>query len=186
MQIARAYGQKPPTRKRTRLGFGMLAALVMSLFGAKNPTRHGAPAPSLEPRAARLEDIERGAISADRYALVTSLWADYAVPSCRVATVWATSAQSGNRGASFSPTLRLSMKTPVRAPAAAAHAATWIAREKLDLEAANDADIAARYVSVEPGASPVVRIFRAARFRPRRAQFSVDKFSAGQGLRLAA
>lgn len=182
MKIAPAYGQKPPKKKRSRLGLGVLAALIMSLFGARNATRHGAPAPALEPRAARAEDVERGAIAAVQYALVTSLWADYAVPSCRVATVYAAT----TKGATFAPVMRLSMKSPVRTPAAAVHAATWVAREMINLEAANDADIAARYVSLEPGTSPTVRIFRAARIKPRRAQFSAEKFAGGSGLRLAA
>lgn len=183
MKIAPAYGQKPPKKKkRSRLGLGVLAALVVSLFGAKNATRHGAPEPSLEPRAARAEDVERGAIAPVQYALVTSLWADYAVPSCRVATIWA----SSTTGAAFAPVMRLSMKSPVRTPAAAVHAATWVAREKINLEAANDADIAARYVSMEPGAAPTVRLFRHARIKPRRAQFSAQKFAVGAGLRMAA
>lgn len=184
MQIARAYGQKPPKKKRHRFSLAVLAALVMSFFAAKNATRHGAPAPSLEARAARSEDVDRELIGADRYALVTSLWGEYAVPSCVVGTVWAT-----GKGASFSATMRLSMKTPLRAPralAAAPHAAAWVAREHLDLQAANDADVAARHVSVEPGGAPVVRIFRAARIKPRRTQFSATQFASQSGLRLAA
>jgi len=176
-----SYSQRvrPPVRKPKLAwaGLGVFAALFMSLLFTRNPTRHGAQTPVLEPRAAGPADLAREGIAADRYALVASLWGDYAVPSCRVGAVWG----DNPAGASLSATLRVSMKSPLRAPAAAARATTWIAREQLDLAAANDADVAARYVRVEPGAEPVVRIFRATRFKPRRAQFDL-----GAGLRLAA
>ncbi len=164
-------------RRAVLSGLGLVAAIVMATLFTRNPTRHGDPAPTLTPRAARAEDIARDVIAPDRLALVTSLWGDYAVPSCIVATVWGSNAA----GASFSPTLRLSMKSPLRAPAAAARAATWIARDMLDLAAANDSDPVAREVSVEPGAEPVVRIFRARKFKAGRAPFRL-----GSGLRLAA
>jgi hypothetical protein len=177
MTISRAYGQKPAKKKRAGLGLRMLAALVMSLLFTRHATRHGEAEPVLEPRAARLEDLDRNDIGADRYALVASLWADYAVPSCRVATVWGNSAA----GASFSPTLRLSMKASVRAPVVPSNACAWVAPASLDLTAANDA--VAREVSMVPGAAPVVRI---GRFRKHRAAFSAGAFAAGGGLRLAA
>ncbi|MDZ4778114.1 MAG: hypothetical protein SGJ23_15135 [Alphaproteobacteria bacterium] len=159
-----------------------MAALVMTLLFTRHATRHGAPEPQLETTGARAEVLAREGISPVHYALVNSLWGDYAVPTCRVATVWG----DGRKGAVFSATMRLTMKSPVRTPAAALHAATWVAREKIELEAANDADIAARFVSVEPGTAPVVRIFRAARFKPRTAQFTASAFAAQSGLRLAA
>lgn len=177
MTMTRPYGSKPTPKKRAGLGLRMLAALAMSLLFTRHATRHGANEPVLEPRPARLEDIDRHDIGADRYALVTSLWADYAVPSCRVATVWGQSAA----GASFSPTLRLSMRARVTAPAVPAHACAWVAPAALDLAAANDA--VAREVSMEPGAAAVVRI---GRFRKKRTAFSAGAFAAGGGLRLAA
>lgn len=169
---------RPPVRRPRRAwaGIGVLAALVMSTLFTRNPTRHGEYTPVLEPRAAGADDLAREGIAADRYALVASLWGDYAVPSCRVAAVW------GDAGASFSPTLRLSMRSPLRAPAAAAHAPTWVARDKLELVAANDAaEAAPRDVLVEPGSAPVVRVYSGAWFKPRRAQLNF-----GPGLRLAA
>lgn len=164
-------------RKAVLSGVGLLAAIVMATLFTRNPTRHGDPAPTLEPRSARAEDLARDVIAPARLALVSSLWGDYAVSSCIVTTIWGNNAS----GASFSPTLHLSMKSPLRAPAAAARATTWVARDMLDLAAANDADAAARQVSVEPGAAPVVRIFRARKFKEARAPFRL-----GSGLRLAA
>ena len=164
-------------RRAVLSGFGLVAALVMATLFTRNPTRHGDPAPTLTPRAARAEDLAREDIAPVRLALVTSLWGDYAVSSCIVTTVWGNNAS----GASFSPTLRLSMKSPLRAPAAVGRAMTWVARDRLDLAAANDTDAVAREVSVEPGAAPVVRIFRARKFREARAPFRL-----GSGLRLAA
>ncbi|MBL8557298.1 MAG: hypothetical protein JNM47_01140 [Hyphomonadaceae bacterium] len=178
----------PPARRRPRkiktawAGLGVLTALVMSLLFTRHATRHGAPEPQLETAGARADVLEREGIAPVRYALVNSLWGDYAVPTCRVATVWG----DGRKGATFSSTMRLTMRSPVRTPAAAVHAATWVAREKIELAAANDADIAARFVSVEPGAAPVVRIFRSARFKPRQAQFTANAFAAQSALRLAA
>jgi hypothetical protein len=165
-------------RRAVLSGLGLVAAIVMATLFARNPTRHGAPAPVLEPRAARAEDLAREDISPVRLALVSSLWGDYAVSSCIVATVWGT----GGVGASFSPTLRMSMKSPLRAPAAAARATTWLARDMLDLAAANDGDAIAREVSVEPGAAAVVRVFRARRFKAN----ARAPFRLGSGLRLAA
>jgi hypothetical protein len=183
----------PPAHRRPRkiktawAGFGVLTALVMSLLFTRHATRHGAPEPQLETTDARAEVLAREGIAPVRYALVNSLWGDYAVPTCRVAAVWG----EGRKGAEFSATMRLTVRAPIRTPAAAVHAATWVAREKIELAAANDADVAARYVSVEPGAAPVVRIFRAARFKHRpaernAAQQTAMAFAAQTGLRLAA
>ncbi|MBT9444735.1 MAG: hypothetical protein IV086_03440 [Hyphomonadaceae bacterium] len=164
-------------RRAVLSGFGLVAVIIMSTLFTRNPTRHGDPAPTLTPRAARAEDLARDAVAPVRLARVSSLWGDYAVSSCLVATVWA----GNTTGASFLPTLRLSMKSPLRAPAAAARATTWIARDRLDLIAANDAEAGVREVSVEPGAEPVVRIFRARKFKANRTPFRL-----GSGLRLAA
>lgn len=165
-------------RKTVLSGLGIVAAIVMATLFTRNPTRHGAPAPVLEPRAARTDDLVREDIAPLHLARVSSLWGDYAVSSCIVATVWG----AGGVGASFSPTMRLSMKSPLRAPAAAARAPTWIHRDRLELAAANDADPVAREVRVEPGAAAVVRVFRARRFKAK----ARAPFRLGSGLRLAA
>jgi hypothetical protein len=159
-------------------GLGVVAAIVMATLFTRNPTRHGAPTPVLEPRAARAEDLAREDIAPFHLARVSSLWGDYAVSSCIVATVWG----NGGVGASFLPTLRLSMKSPLRAPAATARATTWIHRDRLELAAANDMDAVAREVRVEPGAAAVVRVFRARRFKAN----TRAPFRLGSGLRLAA
>jgi len=182
MKKSSVGGRRPRKNKTAWAGFGVLTALVMSLLFTRHATRHGAPAPQIEATQARADVLEREGIAPVRFALVNSLWGDYAVPTCRVAAVWG----EGRKGAVFSATMRLTMKSPVRTPASAVHAATWSAREIIELEAANDADIAARYVSVEPGAAPVVRVFRAARFKKRQAQFAATAFAAQSGLRLAA
>jgi hypothetical protein len=57
------------------------------------------------------------------------------------------------------------MRAPLRAAAVPARSATWMTREKLDLAAANDADVASRYVAMEPGVAPVVRVLKIANFR---------------------
>lgn len=182
MRKAHLASRRPRKVKTAWAGLGVLTALVMSMLFARHATRHGAPEAQAETTGARAEVLEREGIAPVQYALVTSLWGDYAVPTCRVATVWG----EGRPGAVFSSTMRLTVRAPIRTPAAAVHAATWVAREKIELAAANDADIAARFVSVEPGAAPVVRIFRAASIKPRSAQFTAAAFAAQSGLRLAA
>lgn len=187
MKISPAASRRPRKIKTAWAGFGVLTALVMSLLFTRHATRHGAQEPQLEATEARADVLAREGIAPVRNALVNSLWGDYAVPTCRVGAVWGDGRQGeGVRGAVFSATMRLTVRAPIRTPAAAVHAATWVAREKIELEAANDADIAARYVSVEPGAAPVVRIFRAARFRQRQTQVTATAFAAQSGLRLAA
>lgn len=182
MKTSPAALRRPRKIKTAWAGLGVLTALVMSLLFTRHATRHGAQEPQLETAQARADVLAREGIAPVRYALVNSLWGDYAVPTCRVATQWG----DGRTSAVFSATMRLTMRAPVRTPAAAVHAATWVAREKIELAAANDADIAARFVRMEPGGAPVVRVFRAARIKPRSAQFTANAFAAQSGLKLAA
>jgi hypothetical protein len=104
--------------------------------------------------------------------MVSSLWTDRAGAQCRVGAVWSESPAQ----ARFEPILRLSLREPepvrVRIPSREQLAArAWVAREQVMLSAANDAEVAQKYVAVEPGFVPVVRILRAASFKPRRATF---------------
>jgi hypothetical protein len=73
--------------------------------------------------------------------------------------------------AEFGGLMRLSLRAAQRAPAIAARAAAWVAREQLLVSASNDADVADRFVSLEPGAIPVVRIIKTGSIKPRRATF---------------
>lgn len=116
-----------------------------------------------EPRRAAPDMIARASLPAARVARAASLWTDAAGVQCRFAADWATGP------ARFAPTMRLALKAPQAAPAVAARAAAWVAREQIVAAAANDADVASRLVTLDRGATPVVRVLRFGAFPSRRA-----------------
>lgn len=138
-----------------------LAALSLTTLLARTATRHGEGMPVLEPRDARMEDLDRDAIHPVRFALANSLWGETSIGPCLVESRWGATLDLRPIQASFTPLMRLAMRTPLRAPA---RTGVWHARETVDLAPANDADIASRYVSMEPGVAPVIRVLRVARF----------------------
>jgi hypothetical protein len=142
---------------------GAWAALALAGLFARRPVRSNRLPSMVDPRPARDAYLDRHAIGAERYARITSLWGDRSGVQCRVAASWGDKPAS----ASFTAQMRLSM----RAPLIAALAAKTLTTSAPDLAAANDADIANRLVTLQPGSSPVVRILRQTSFRPRRATF---------------
>ncbi len=161
------------------MAVGAVAAIAVATLLTQRVTRHGDRVASLQPTAARADDLSRQAISPVRYAMINSLWGETSIAPCMVGAVWG----EGAAQASFAPQMRLSMRTPLRA-AVPAKTATWMTREKLDLAAASDADVASRYVAMEPGVAPVVRVLKIANFR-RPAASPRPERSYGQALRAA-
>lgn len=143
------------------MAVGAIAAVAVATLLAQRVTRHGDRVASLQPTAAREEDISRQAIAPAHYALINSLWGETSIAPCMVSAVWG----EGASQASFAPQMRLSMRTPLRTAVVSAKATSWMTREKLDLAAASDADVASRYVAMEPGVAPVVRVLKIANFR---------------------
>lgn len=140
-----------------KLAAGVLAALSLTALQAAGRTRHGDRTPALQPREARAEDLARQVVEPVRFALANSLWGETSIAPCLVGAQWGDQPVQ----ASFAPMMRLSMRAPLKAPA---RAGAWVTREVLDLSPANDADVASRYVAMEPGAAPVVRVLKMARF----------------------
>ncbi len=144
---------------------GVFSAFMLASLGARGATRHGQRAAAAQPRAARMDDLSRQAIAPVQYARANSLWGETSIAPCMIGTVW------GERPAqaSFAPQMRLSMKAPLKA---AASGGDWFARAhaqiRAEIGAVSEADIASRYVAMEPGAAPVVRVLRIADFRPRK------------------
>ncbi len=159
---------------------GAVAAVAVATLLAQRVTRHGDRVASAQPTAARADDLSRQTISPVRYAMINSLWGETSIAPCMVGAVWG----EGLTHASFAPQMRLSMRAPLRAAAVPARAATWMTREKLDLSAASDADVASRYVAMEPGVAPVVRVLKIASFRRPPAAARPER-SYGQALRAA-
>lgn len=139
------------------------AALVLAGLSRK---RLG-PAP-VEPRIAPFDTYARAALPPIVVARSASLWTDGLGTMCRVAAVQGSGAVAA---AEFGGLMRLSLRAAQRAPAIAARAAAWVAREQLLVSAANDADVADQFVSIQPGATPVVRLIKTGSIRPRRATF---------------
>lgn len=154
-------------RKFVAMASGAVVAWAMMMGIAKNPTRHGAGEPQSEPRNATAGDLAWAAMAPDHAARACSFWTE-AAGQCSVPAAYG----PGHAPARFLPLMRLSLRTPMIQPAIAARAAAWVAREQLVMTAANDADVAARYVTVEPGGATVVRVLRAGSFKPRRASFA--------------
>lgn len=133
------------------------------------------PAP-VEPRRASFDDSARANLSPVLVARSTSLWTDSIGAMCRVSASFGT---PGIAAAEFGGLMRLSLRAAQRAPAVAARAAAWVAREELQLTAANDADVADQFVTLQPGATPVVRLIKTGSIKPRRATFgSVEAVAA--------
>lgn len=141
-------------RKAMLAMIGAWAAVAVATLFARRATRHGDPAPMFEPRLAGETTLTRCAVPAGAYARIASLWPDRAGAHCRVRAVWA-----GETQATFASQMRVALPAGGVAALVAADAP------------ANDADIAKRLAQVEPGVAPVVRILRAASFRPKRATF---------------
>lgn len=160
------------------LAVGAIAALSVATLLARRATRHGLRAATAQPSAARADDISRQFIAPVRYAMINSLWGETSIAPCMVGAVWSDRLAS----ASFSPQMRLSMRAPLRT-AAPARTANWMSRARVDLAAANDADIAARMVAMEPGVAPVVRVLKIASFR--RPAAARPERTYGQALRAA-
>lgn len=146
-------------RGLAKLGIGALAACVLATLFTQGATRQAARASSAQPRPARLEDLAREAVAPVHFARANSLWGETAIAPCLIGAVW------GERPAqaAFAPQMRLSMRTPV-----IARGAVWTVRQKPETAPVNDADVAARYVAMEPGTAPVVRVLRIADFRARK------------------
>ena len=162
------------------MAVGAVAAIAVATLLAQRVTRHGDRVASAQPTRARADDLSRQAIAPVRYAMINSLWGETSIAPCMIGAVWG----EGATHASFAPQMRLSMRTPLRAAATPAKAAMWMTREKLDLDAASDADVASRYVAMEPGVAPVVRVLKIANFRkPLAAPRPVRTY--GQALRAA-
>jgi hypothetical protein len=134
------------------------------------------PSP-VEPRFATFDASARASLSPVVVARSSSLWTDALGTMCRVAHVHGTGAIAT---AEFGGLMRLSLRAAQqRAPAIAARAAAWVARDQLLVAAANDADVADQFVTIEPGATPVVRLIKTGSIRPRRATFgSVEAVAA--------
>ncbi len=117
-----------------------------------------------QPRERRLSaGAAAGALAVEeRFTRAASLWLDGRFLECRTPVLYL--AEGG--GAHFAEMVKVSLRTPLRAPAAPARSTAWVSRQQLDLSASNDADVAARYVQVEKGAVPIVRILKAASYRP--------------------
>ena len=139
------------------------AALVLAGLSRK---RLG-PAP-VEPRRATYDAAARAVLPPVVVARSASLWTDTLGAMCRVGAVHRDGAIAA---AEFGGLMRLSLRAAQRAPAVAARAAAWVAREQLQLAAANDADVADQFVTLEPGAMPVVRLIKTGSIKPRRATF---------------
>lgn len=154
-------------RKFVAMASGAVVAWAMMLGFAKNPTRHGAMEPQTEPRNASSSDLAWAAMTPDHAARACSFWTDFA-GQCSIPAAYG----PGSAPAQFLPLMRLSLRAPIIQPAVAARGSAWVAREQLVMTAANDADVAARYVTIEPGGATVVRVLRAGSFKPRRAAFA--------------
>jgi hypothetical protein len=147
-------------RKLAMMGLGALAALLVLSRRERRGTRHGARAVAAQPRAARLEDLARDVIAPVRYARMNSLWGESAIAPCMIAAAW------GERPmqATFAPQMRFTVSLPS------------VVRQTPQMAAPSDADVAARYAALEPGAAPVVRVLKIADFRrkdrPRREERS--------------
>ena len=161
------------------LAVGAIAALSVATLLARRATRHGLRAATAQPSAARADDISRQFIAPVRYAMINSLWGETSIAPCMVGAVWSDRLAS----ASFSPQMRLSMRAPLRTSVAPVRTANWMSRARVDLAAANDADIAARMVAMEPGVAPVVRMLKIANFR--RPAAARPERTYGQALRAA-
>ena len=92
------------------MAIGAVAAVAIATLFAQRATRHGDPVASLQPTAARADDLSRQAIAPVHYAMINSLWGETSIAPCMVAAVW------GERPAhaSFAPQMRLSVGAPVR------------------------------------------------------------------------
>jgi len=135
-------------------------------FAGRSTKRLG-PWP-VEPRHAPLDAVSRVELSPIVVARSGSLWTDPLRTMCRVTAIHGSGAVAA---AEFGGLMRLSLRAAQRAPAIAARAAAWVAREELQLTAANDADVADQFVTVEPGAMPIVRSIKTGSIKPRRATF---------------
>lgn len=140
-----------------------VCAAAIALSGMRRRRLRLAPA---EPRRAGRAVLVAAALDPGLFAVSASLWPTPAGWACRVPTVY-----GGAPSAQFLSTLRFSIHAARRMPAAAARSAAWVARQQLDLSAANDADIASKIVS-EPAAPAIVRILRAGPYRRARTRLS--------------
>lgn len=91
-------------------GLGALVAVMMAGHAVKHATRHGLRAESVQPRAARLEDLAREAVAPLRYARANSFWGETSIGPCAIGAVWAAQV-------AFAPTLRLEVRAPAKAAA---------------------------------------------------------------------
>jgi hypothetical protein len=92
------------------IGLGALLALFMATHAVKHATRHGMRAESIQPRAARLEDLAREVTPPLHYARANSFWGESSLGPCAVSAVWAAHI-------AFAPTLRLEVRAPAVATA---------------------------------------------------------------------
>ena len=122
-------------RNVVMMAIGAVAAIAVATLFAQRATRHGDPAASLQPAAARADDLSRQAIAPVRYAMINSLWGETSIAPCVVGAVWG----ARPAHASFAPQMRLVMRAPLRT--------------------------AAIPVALEPGGAPVVRVLSIANFR---------------------
>lgn len=153
-------------RKALLSVIGAWAALALAGLFAGRSVRAGRLPEMVEPAPARSTYLDRHDLRADRYARIASLWGDRSGVQCRIPATWS-GLDAAPAHARFTAQMRLAMRAPLIAAIAEKTAAT----SAPELSAANDADVAKRLVTLEPGASPVVRILRQTSFRPRRATF---------------
>jgi hypothetical protein len=136
----------------------MIAWAIM-IGMAKNPTRHGAPAPQDEPRRAGADTLAWTAIAPDQAARACSFWTEVG-GQCSIPAAYG----PGLSPARFSPLMRVTLRAPQPHAKAKTNAA-WVVREQAQVNAANDAEVAARYGAADGGGA-VVRVLKAKRMRP--------------------
>lgn len=155
------------------MAVGAVAAIAVATLLAQRVTRHGDRVASLQPTAARADDLSRQAIAPVRYAMINSLWGETSIAPCMVTAVW------GEGAASFAPQMRLSNRTPLRAAATPALNVAWTMIPAGDIEATP------RHVALEPGVEPVVRVSNVVDFRRPAAAAARAARTYGQALRAA-
>jgi hypothetical protein len=157
---------------------GLIGLVLAFLCAGLAPARRPKGGERLQPAEARPASWER-AVSAtlapQSLALSGSLWSDAIGAVCRVPARYGVM----DAAARFGELMRMSLHGAERPHAVHAlqdrvRAAAWAGQGRVRLAAANDADIASRYVTVAPGATPVVRLIKTSAIRPRRAMLGQE------------
>lgn len=149
-------------------GFIAAAAGMLALLNAGKKRQRRFPDLPFELRAAPVDLVSRAALPAPMVALQASLWEGSIPAFCRVPVSYAA---GGLVSARLGAAMRLSMREAIRI-SARGHGGAFAAQERIQISAANDADIAKKLVSLDPGISPVVRVLRAGAAKPRARMFS--------------